>query len=164
LTQPAPRTTASSADELSSPELEKITDFLGQMPPPPKIDAPFDKLPEFAQQVRLWALKQPKYYAEDDDYMSEISARMYAENQARKNPLGNVPLIVLTRDKYDYPGPDAAVLVQEHKNQQARMAGLSSRGRQIIVPNSGHEIQLYAPDDVVGAIHEVIASDEPSTK
>jgi hypothetical protein len=133
------------------------------MPPPRRIEAPFDKLPEFAQQVRLWAIKQPKYYAEDDDYMPEISARTYEENQARKNPLGNLPLIVLTREKYDYPGPDAAVLVREHKDQQARMAGLSNRGQQIIVPNSGHEIHLYAPDIVVNAIREVSTTSTIST-
>ena len=161
---PAPRTMASSADELSPAELAKITDFLTQMPAPRRIEAPFDKLPEFAQQVRLWAIKQPKYYAEDDDYMPEISARMYEENQARKNPLGNLPLIVLTREKYDYPGPDAAALVREHKDQQARMAGLSNRGKQIIVPNSGHEIHLYAPDIVVNAIREVSTTDKSSTK
>lgn len=161
---PSPRTTVSSKDELSPAELAKIAEFLKQVSAPPTIETPFDRLPEFAQQVRLWALRQPKYYAEDDDYMPEISARMYAENQARKNPLGNLPLIVLTRDKYDYPGPDAPVLVQEHKDQQARMASLSSRGKQIIVPNSGHEIQLYAPDVVVDAIREVITPDGSSIK
>lgn len=160
---PAPRNTVSSADELSPGELAKIKDFLKQVPTP-KIEAPYDKLPEFAQRVRLWAVQQPKYYAQDDDYMAEISARMYAESQSRKNPLGSVPLIVLTRDKYDYPGPDAAMLVQEHKAQQARMAGLSSRGKQVTVPNSVHEIQLSTPEAVVSAIREVVTTDRSSTK
>lgn len=157
-TIPTPRTTISSADEFSAEDLARITDLLKQMPPA-KVEAPFDKLPKFAQQVRLWAVQQPKYYAEDDDYMPEVSARMYAESQSRKNPLGNLPLIVLTRGKYDYPGPDASVLVQEHKDQQARMARLSTRGKQVTVPNSGHEIQLYAPDAVVSAIREVMTAD-----
>ncbi|HKW16216.1 MAG TPA: alpha/beta hydrolase [Terriglobales bacterium] len=160
---PSPRTSVSSSDELSAAELAKIADFLKQVPPP-KIEAPYDKLPEFAQQVRLWAFRQPKYYAEDDDYMPEISARMYAECETKKNPLGNLPLIVLTRDKYEYPGPDAAVLVREHKAQQARMAKLSTRGEQVTVPNSGHEIQLYAPEAVVNAIREVIAAGGSSMK
>jgi len=160
---PAPRATATRADQLSAVELGKITDFLKQMPPSPNIEAPFDKLPELAQQVRLWAVNQPKYYAEDDDYMPEISARMYRESQSEKQPLGSLPLIVLTRDKYDYPGPDAAVLIQEHKDQQARMAQLSRVGKQITVPNSGHEIHLYAPDVVVSAIREVITANARET-
>ena len=36
------------------------------------------------------------------------------------------------------------------------MVQLSTEGRQVIVPDSGHEIQLYAPDAVVNAIHSVI--------
>ncbi|HZQ17172.1 MAG TPA: alpha/beta hydrolase [Terriglobales bacterium] len=49
---PSPRTSVSSTDELSSEELTKIKDLLKQMPPP-KIETPYDKLPEFAQHVRL---------------------------------------------------------------------------------------------------------------
>jgi len=89
---------------------------------------------------------------------------MYAESKAKKNPLGNVPLIVLSRGEFDYPGPNGAMLVQEHKSQQARMAELSSRGKQVTVPNSGHEIQLYAPEAVVIAIREVVITDRSSTK
>jgi pimeloyl-ACP methyl ester carboxylesterase len=68
-----------------------------------------------------------------------------------------VPLIVLTRDKdkHDYQGPLTASLVKEHEEQQARMATLSSRGSQIVVPNSGHQIELEAPEKVVAAIHEM---------
>lgn len=121
----------------------------------PKIGGLYQKLPEYAQRVRLWAAQQPQYYARDDDYLAEISARMYAESQGDKHPLGDRLLIVLTRDKYDYPGPNAGSLVKEHQEQQARMAQLSSRGSQIIVPNSAHEIHLDAPDAVVDAIRKV---------
>ena len=123
----------------------------------PKIDPPYDKLPEYAQRVRLWALQQPKNYAQDDDYMAEISARVYAQDQAQEHPLGSVPLVVLARDKskHDYQGPLTASLVKEHEEQQARMAKLSTHGRQIVVPNSGHQIELEAPDKVVAAVHEI---------
>jgi len=121
-----------------------------------KIEAPFDRLPEYAQGVRRWAIQQPKYYAQDDDYLPEISARIYAQSSVKKHPLGHVPLVVLTRDKYDYPVPNAASLVKEHQDQQARMAKLSSRGRQVVIPNSGHEIHLYAPDAVVKGIRELM--------
>jgi hypothetical protein len=142
---------------LTPDELQKIEGFMKQYIRNPKIDPPYDKLPQYAQRVRLWALQQPKNYAQDDDYMAEISARMYAQDQAQEHPLGKVKLIVLTRDKnkHDYQGPLTASLVKEHEEQQARMTKLSSDGRQIIVPNSGHQIELEAPDKVVAAIHDI---------
>jgi pimeloyl-ACP methyl ester carboxylesterase len=154
---PAPRTSVTAQDELTPTELQEINGFLKQMGTP-KIRPPYNKLPEYAQQVRLWAVQQPKNYAQDDDYMAEISARVYAEDQSKKHPLGDVALIVLTRGRYDYPGPLAASLTREHQEQQARMAQLSSRSRQITVADSRHEIQIDAPDSVIAAIQEVMAS------
>jgi hypothetical protein len=81
---------------------------------------------------------------------------MYAEDKSNQYPLGDTSIVVLTRDLYDYPGPNSALLIREHKEQQTRMAQLSTQGRQVIVPDSGHEIQLYAPDAVVNAIRSVI--------
>ena len=154
---PSPRTSVTAADGLTPAELQKIEAFVKQHIANPKIHPPYDKLPEYAQRVRLWAMQQPKNYAQDDDYLAEISARMYAQDQAQKHPLGNVPLIVLTRDKnkHDYQGPLTASLVKEHEDQQVQMAELSTHGRQIVVPNSGHQIELEAPEQVVAAIHEI---------
>jgi pimeloyl-ACP methyl ester carboxylesterase len=152
---PEPRTTISITDQLKPAELQGIETFMNQMGTP-QIDAPYDRLPEFSKQVRLWAVRQPKYWAQDDDYLAEISARMYAEDKPHAHPLGDTPIVVLTRDLYDYPGPNAALLVKEHKEQQARMARLSTKSSQVIVRESGHEIQLYAPDSVVAAIRSLI--------
>lgn len=151
---PAPRRMIDESDKLTSSELARIKQFIDQYVGTPKIEAPFDKLPEYAQRDRIWALEQPKYYAPDDDYMAEISAKMYAEDQAKRFPLDSIPLIVLTRTEYDndYPAASAATLIAEHKEQQTRMATLSSRGKQVLVPNSGHHIQIDAPDAVINAI------------
>ncbi len=148
-----------AADGMTPSELQQAEAFVKQYIGNPKIDPPYDKLPQFAQSVRLWAVQQPKNYANDDDYMAEISARMYAEDQVQEHPLGGLPLIVLTRDKdkHDYQGPLTASLVKEHVEQQARMVKLSTRGSQIVVPNSGHQIELEAPDKIVAAIHEIAA-------
>jgi pimeloyl-ACP methyl ester carboxylesterase len=138
-------------------ELQRTEAFVKQYIGNPKIDPPYDRLPEYAQRARLWAVQQPKNYAQDDDYIAEISARMYSQNQVQEHPLGSVPLVVLTRDKdkHDYQGPLTASLVKEHEEQQALMTRLSTHGSQIIVPNSGHQIELEAPDKVVAAIHEI---------
>jgi hypothetical protein len=39
---------------------------------------------------------------------------------------------------------------------QAQLARLSTRGRQVIVQNSGHDIPAEAPSEVVTAIEEVV--------
>ncbi len=157
-TIPAPRTSVTAADSMTPAELQEKETAVKKYVGNPKIRPPYDNLPDYAQRVRLWALHQPKNYAEDDDYMAEISAREYARDQAQEPPLGSVPLIVLTRDKSkmnDYQGPQAASLVEEHEQQQARMIKLSTHGRQIVVSNSGHQIELETPDKVVTAIHEI---------
>jgi pimeloyl-ACP methyl ester carboxylesterase len=156
---PAPRTNATTADGMTPTELQEKEAVVKKYVGNPKIRPPYDSLPEYAQRVRLWALQQSKNYADDDDYMAEIAAREYARDQAQEHPLGSVPLIVLTRDKNkmnDYQGPQAASLVEEHEEQQARMAKLSSRGKQIIVSNAGHQIELEAPETVVAVIHAIV--------
>jgi pimeloyl-ACP methyl ester carboxylesterase len=157
---PAPRTNTGVDDAMSSAELQENEALVKKYIGDPKIEPPYDRLPDYAQQVRLWALKQPKNYAADDDYMAEIAAREYALDQTGNHPLDGIPLIVLSRDKKvvnDYQGPQAAQLVQEHEDQQARMVDLSSRGQRVIVPNAGHQIELDAPEAVVSAIRDIAA-------
>lgn len=156
-TIPAPRTSVMATNSMLPAELQQKEDVVKKYMGNPKIHPPYDQLPEYAQRVRLWAVQQPKNYAEDDDYMAEISARMYAEDQVKEHPLGSVPLIVLTRDndKHDYQGPLTASLVKEHEEEQARMVKLSTHGSQIVVSNSGHQIELEAPDKVATVIHKI---------
>ena len=149
---PGPRTSVEESDQLTPTERAQIREFIDKYVGTPKIEPPFEKLPENAQRDRIWALGQLTYYASDDDYLAEISAKMYAEDQNKRFSLGSIPLIVLTRTKYDYPPALRATLTKEHQEQQARMAKLSTRGRQILVPNSGHHIQIDAPGAVVNAI------------
>ena len=159
---PVPRTSISISDQLRPTELKDIDALMKQMGTP-QIDAPYNRLPEFSKQVRLWALQQAKYWAQNDDYLAEISARMYAEDKSNQHPLGDTPVVVLTRDLYDYPGTNSALLIKEHKEQQTRMVQLSTEGWQVIVAESGHEIQLYAPDAVVNAIRSVILTSTSRT-
>ena len=155
---PAPRRSVSAADALTEDETKKIQEFIAQVVGKPNIEPPFDKLPAAAQQDRLWALSQPKHYAEAENYMAEETAQIYAETAKAKFPLGNLPLIVLTRSRDEYPPDQAAALSQEHKEQQESLARLSSAGKQIVVPNSGHHIQLDAPDAVISAIRITVAA------
>jgi pimeloyl-ACP methyl ester carboxylesterase len=85
--------------------------------------------------------------------------------------LGDMPLIVLTADTSEEQlqalvpgylkstvGPEVVAKVfQANREMQKSLVGLSSRGRQIMVPNSGHMIQLEQPGVVIDAIREVLA-------
>jgi pimeloyl-ACP methyl ester carboxylesterase len=57
--------------------------------------------------------------------------------------MGDLPLIVLS----------AAKPLAEHEHD----ARLSTRGRYIVVPDSGHWMQLDAPDAVVQAVIDIVA-------
>lgn len=86
--------------------------------------------------------------------------------------LGDIPLIVLSRE-YDvkdvekeyeaFPPEFQALLTMEVKQQfvdtyngnQNELAALSTRGKRIVVPDTGHFIQLDKPQVVIDAIREV---------
>jgi pimeloyl-ACP methyl ester carboxylesterase len=157
---PGPRTSVTSVDALSPEEREKIEAMIKQFKIKPEIDAPFDKLPAAVQTERIWALSQLKHFAATaDDYLPEETAKIYAETRAATFPLGNLPLIVLSRSKDDYPPKAAEEMSKEHRDEQESLSELSRRGKLIVVPNSGHHIQLDAPNAVIDAVEtEVSAS------
>src|SRR5438067_1336267 len=80
----------------------------------------------------------------------------------RAGRLGDRPLIVLTAGKFGTPpDPVIAKQVADFENLwvnqlQPDLARLSTRGRQIVVRDSGHDIQFRAPEVVVKAVREVV--------
>ena len=97
--------------------------------------------------------------------MAENAAETTSWDQVRSaGDLGDRPLIVLTAGKpYD---PDPLLSKEESDKQndiwinvlQAEQAHLSTRGKQIVVPDSGHMIPYERPASVVSAIREVQAA------
>jgi pimeloyl-ACP methyl ester carboxylesterase len=152
---PDPHLRADAADRLTGDEKRAIQDFMTTVGKP-TIEAPFDRLPASVQTDRLWALSLPGHYAGGDDYLAEIAARLHAEAEATSHPLGDLPVIVLTRTRDEYPPDQVAVLSREHREQQQRLASLSSRDTLIVVPDAGHHIQLDQPAAVVDAIHSLV--------
>jgi pimeloyl-ACP methyl ester carboxylesterase len=84
--------------------------------------------------------------------------------------LDDLPLIVLTADSTEeemqaqIPAYLSSVISPEvirkvfqvNREMQADLAGLSSRGKQIMVPNTGHMIPLDQPGVVIDAIRDVL--------
>ncbi len=82
------------------------------------------------------------------------------EDKGPQKHWGDLPLVVLTRDKFP-PTPGASdgfnqVVEDVWKRGHQAIAARSSRGRNISVPNSTHYIQASQPAAVVTAIQEVL--------
>jgi len=87
-----------------------------------------------------------------------------AEEVRNAGNLGDRPLVVLTAgkdlDAKDLPKGVSAEDMREFRKTwmndlQVRQAHLSTRGKQVIVPDSTHMIPMERPDAVVNAIQEV---------
>jgi pimeloyl-ACP methyl ester carboxylesterase len=75
-----------------------------------------------------------------------------AEQARAAGGLGTLPLVVLTGGKsYTNPGHQKAWI-----ELQAGLSRLSSRGRQVVVANSGHMIPFQAPQSVIEAVRDVV--------
>ncbi|HYJ84927.1 MAG TPA: alpha/beta hydrolase [Pyrinomonadaceae bacterium] len=156
---PIQKTIRASDKMLAPEERKKLEEFLKQIGPP-KINPPFDLLPLSIQKWRLWAKAQPQHYVADDDpYWGEEFAEFYAARQAKEYPLGDTPLIVLTRGKREYPDTEEGKqLDEDRKRMQRDLLNLSSNSKQIIATTSGHHIQLDDPKLVIDAIRQVVDS------
>jgi pimeloyl-ACP methyl ester carboxylesterase len=73
--------------------------------------------------------------------------------------LEDMPLIVLTQGR---PIQDASSVAVEVRrgwvDLQRRLAERSRRGRQMLVPNSGHGVPQEAPDAVISAVREIVTT------
>lgn len=116
---------------------------------------------EFREKMKYLQL-QPKFV---DAAFSEIkNFTESAEEVRRAGNLGDRPLVVLTAGKdpeaKDLPKGVSMEEMREFRNTwvndlQVRQARLSTRGKQIVVPDSTHMIPMERPDAVVGAIRDV---------
>jgi pimeloyl-ACP methyl ester carboxylesterase len=159
---PARRRNTVADKTLSAEERQRIEKFLKRTGPP-KIEAPFNRLTPRIQKMRLWALAQPQHYASNNDnsffeaYTGEEYAEMFSARKAEDYPLGDLPLIVLTRGKSELPDTEEGRQDnEERKREQLDLLRLSHNSKQIIAEASGHDIQLEDPALVIDAIREVV--------
>jgi pimeloyl-ACP methyl ester carboxylesterase len=144
---------------LSADELRSTMTGSGSVRIPrrdPQTGAPFDKLPPDLYQLRI-KLDQRLIAAGPETVLADtirISAegqraalaRLLQNRTSQAHPLGDLPLVVLTRSEDQTPG-----IIKNHIG----LAQLSTNSRHSTVPNSGHEIHLFAPDAVIQAIQDV---------
>jgi pimeloyl-ACP methyl ester carboxylesterase len=132
--------------------------------PQTKLDAPFNKLPPNLQQTRLWAMSQSNYSAarsSEFDFLPEEMSRIFSNRSKIKHPLGDIPLIVLTRKIGEHSGADQSIrrqLDESHERLQADLVTLSTNSKRMIAEHSGHHIHLDEPELVSDAISQVITA------
>lgn len=120
-------------------------------------DPPRNKLSADAQRMRTWALGQLGHVAAAvNPVENEELAGLRADGAKNQYPLGDKPLVVLTRGISDDAGPDGKALEEEHRRDHAKVAEMSRNGKLIVAAKSGHHIQLDEPELVIKAIQDVL--------
>ena len=121
-------------------------------------ESPRDRLPIEAQRMRSWATSQVKHAAASNNpYDGDELLALQAARKAQQYPLGDMPLVVLTRGRAEQSGGNAQAHEERRRREQAELATRSKRGKQIVVPESGHHIDIERPEAVASAIRDVLA-------
>jgi pimeloyl-ACP methyl ester carboxylesterase len=113
--------------------------------------------PNFREEIVYLQLQQKLV----DAMVSELTSFEESARETRDSGnLGDKPLVVLTAGRFEeVPGVPPQDLAAFHetwiKELQPSLARLSTRGRQVMVPQSDHMIPFEQPQAVVSAIREV---------
>jgi pimeloyl-ACP methyl ester carboxylesterase len=123
------------------------------------LEFPLTRLPKEIQQWQIWAQSDRGYQLEaglEMEWSPEDVSDMYRHRGDPAYRLGDIPLIVLTRGSGGYDGrSDSLLLETERLNLAQNLASLSSNSKWILDKNSGHNIHLEDPAQVILAIREV---------
>jgi pimeloyl-ACP methyl ester carboxylesterase len=124
----------------------------GESPPTPSAAAGTDQCRTGGERrVRLWNCFLPH-----DDYFAEEMAAFYSGSTGGSHPLGDVPLVVIegTRPRSPPPGLTEAQLSAD--SVRLDLSQLSSHGRLVSDPLSGHHVQQDNPMLIVKVIRELM--------
>ena len=123
----------------------------------PQTGAPFDRLPRELYELRIKLDRRLiASVPESVPYGAVVAsaeqeraglAKLKAVSAAAPHPLGDRPLVVLTR------GVDSS---QGLRDVHTGLARLSTNSRHTVVAGSGHEIHLFQPGAVTQAIRDVL--------
>ena len=113
--------------------------------PNPRLSADVDAVYQRLQLTPgFWKARHKEEIAINDASVDQL--------RAAQRSFGSLPLIVLTQSEAAGPDPAMSRWVRAHQ----KMAALSSRGEDRIVPDSSHMIPLDQPEAVIKAIDDVL--------
>jgi hypothetical protein len=75
-----------------------------------------------------------------------------------------MPLIVLTQGNQSSPSSASPGVLRGWVDLQRRLAERSRRGRQVVVPDSGHGMPEEAPDAIITAVREIVTTVRNDTR
>ena len=103
--------------------------------------------------MRLTQLTSPAYYRAFRSELAHLSDATSDEVDAVRQPLGDLPLIVLSAERL---AADLQAAAGAGYAMHDEIAALSTRGERRTV-DAGHAIQIEKPEVVIAAIEEVLA-------
>jgi pimeloyl-ACP methyl ester carboxylesterase len=153
---------------LTTEQLRSTLPSTASVPAPsrlPQTGAPFDRLSTELYQLRI-KLDQhliasfpssisSNVVRESSEGRRAAFARLLESRKKQEFPLGDRPLVVLTR------GQDMTPRIAE---SHAGLARLSTNSRHTVVPDAGHEIHLFVPSAVIQAIQDVSTASQQRSR
>jgi len=124
---------------------------------PTKPPPPYDKLPAENQKWRMWARSKPRF--PDISEYREPLVLTHSTRAKKRHPLGAMPLVVISSGQNYFEnekGTSRRFLFADHQRLEADLATLSTHGKLVLAPRSGHHIQLDQPDLVIKAVDEMV--------
>jgi pimeloyl-ACP methyl ester carboxylesterase len=116
-------------------------------------------LPDAAQEQYVAVLATSGFFRAAAAETAALAENLAAAN-AGEGSLGDTPLVVISRGQpaapADLPAADVAAFEGSWRDLQADMLGLSSRSRQVIATQSGHDVHLDQPELVVDAVASLV--------
>jgi pimeloyl-ACP methyl ester carboxylesterase len=119
----------------------------------PAVQAPFNKLPEEIQKLHLWQLERLIAKITPEDVTRSLMTQWELYSSLRNVRFGNLPLVVITRS-----APEPWVISQQH------IAALSTNGKTVIAPDSGHDIEIDNPKAITESLRSIVMAEQQQAK
>ena len=124
------------------------------------VPPPLSNLSKALNAAILQQLRRPAMWSALMSERDAFGTTSAAQVRAEQRSYGSLPLIVLTagnsEDPDVIPPAQKIALANDWRRSHDRIAALSSRGVNFVVPGAAHFIQLDRPSYVVSAIDEVV--------
>lgn len=140
----------SSLPEQHQNQLKQIAEHMAVQ----QIQFPYNQLPDEVLEVRKWSFGQMSHWAAGfNSYQNEELKDLINRLWESEYPFGDLPILILSQD----PETSATEVDAEYERFQSEFLRLSHNSSQVRIENVGHELHLYAPEQVYDAIRNFVS-------